>query len=97
MTQAVYAEFTATDAAASDRIAVILKTLTDSVRVESGNLVFDAYRREGRPLEFFVYEVYVDEAAFQAHIMQDHGRSFNAELKGLIQGEGSTLTFLTTL
>lgn len=53
MTHAVYAEFTATDAAASDRIAVILKTPTDSMRVESGNLVFDAYRREGKPLEFF--------------------------------------------
>jgi quinol monooxygenase YgiN len=97
VTHAVYAKLTATDAAASDRIAVILKTPTDSMRVESGNLVFDAYRREGKPLEFFVYEVCAHEVAPVAHIRQDHGRFFNAELEGLIEGEGSTLTFLTTI
>jgi hypothetical protein len=41
--------------------------------------------------------VCVDEVAFQAHIQQDQGRFFNAELSGLIEGEGSTLTFLTTI
>lgn len=97
MTRALYAEFTAADTATADRIAVLLATLSQAVRSEPGNLVFDGYRRDGTPLEFFVYEVYMDEAAFRTHIAQDHCRVFNTELSSLIEGDGSTLTFLEPL
>jgi quinol monooxygenase YgiN len=97
MTRALYAEFTAVDAAAADRTQEILLLLADAVRREPGNLAFDAYRKTDDVLTFFVYEIYADEEAFRAHMGQEHGRLFNAELTDLVVGGGSTLTWLTPL
>jgi len=65
--------------------------------VEGRNLVFDPHRLTESPAEFFVYEVYRDPAAFEAHITAEHGAVFNAALGELIVGDGSRLTWLTPL
>jgi len=41
-----------------------------------------------------VFEVYEDDAAFQQHISADYGARFNSELAGLIEEDGSVLTWL---
>lgn len=93
----LYAEFVAIDDSAASRIEVLLGVLTAAVRAEAGNIAFDAYRKSKDPREFFVYEVYVDEAAFRSHLGQEHGRVFNAQLVNLVSGGASELTWLTPL
>ncbi|HEX4442771.1 MAG TPA: putative quinol monooxygenase [Galbitalea sp.] len=92
----LYAEFTAL-AGSVDHVAELLRWLTVEVRKEPGNLVFAASQKSTNPAEFFVYEEYVDEAAFAAHIGADYGARFNRSLTELIVGDGSDLTFLMPL
>jgi len=93
---ALYAEFTALPGREDD-VAALLAGLTQDVRREPGNVVFDPYRRASNAREFFVYEVYRDADAFEAHITAPYGAVFNAALGDLIEGVGSVLTWLTPL
>ncbi|HWH26315.1 MAG TPA: putative quinol monooxygenase [Pseudolysinimonas sp.] len=94
MTRVLYAEFTAVPGAES-RVADLVGELADRVRAEPGNLAFEPHTFESEPRHWFVYEVYRDEAAFQAHIDADYGAVFNSELTELIEERGSQLTWLT--
>lgn len=89
----LYAEFTAL-AGHADAVAALLAQLVDAVRAEPGNIVFDAYRTTENPDVFFVYEVYADAAAFDAHLAAEHSVEFNSKLGPLVEGGGSTLTWL---
>ncbi|OUM43996.1 putative quinol monooxygenase [Arthrobacter sedimenti] len=93
---ALYAEFTAKEGKA-DEVEALLLDLTTKVRAEPGNIVFDPHRRQEAPDDFFVYEIYRDDQAFQAHITADYGRVFNEALTDLIIGDGSQLTWLSPL
>jgi quinol monooxygenase YgiN len=94
MVTALYAEFTARDGA-EDALGEKVTELTAAVRAEAGNLAFDPYTLETDPRHWFVYEVYADDDAFQAHIGAPHSVAFNAVLPDLIEGAGSVLTWLT--
>jgi quinol monooxygenase YgiN len=96
MLRALYAEFTVIPGA-EDRVAELMRELTARVSREPGNLAFVPYTLAADPRHYFVYEVYTDEAAFQAHITADYGVRFNAELAALVEGGGSELTWLTPL
>jgi quinol monooxygenase YgiN len=96
MTKSLYAEFTAI-AGCEERITELLAELTDLVRAEPGNIAFVPFTLETAPRRFFVFEVYADNAAFQAHITAGYGVTFNAALAPLIEGSGSQLTWLTPL
>jgi quinol monooxygenase YgiN len=67
------------------------------VRQEPGTVTFAPYTEEANPRRHFVFEVYADDAAFQAHISADYGARFNAELGTLIEGDASELTWLRPL
>ena len=54
------------------------------------------YTLEANPRRWFVYEVYRDAAAFEAHISADYGATFNAALNPLIEEDGSQLTWLVS-
>ncbi|MEJ1090380.1 putative quinol monooxygenase [Microbacterium istanbulense] len=77
-----------------DRVAALLAEFAEGVRAEPGNVVFDATRLVDDPDRFFVYEVYRDEEAFQAHLAAPAGVPFNAALQELIVEPHSQLTFL---
>lgn len=77
-----------------DRVAELLRGFADAVRAEPGCVVFDATRLADDDHRFFVYEEYVDEAAFQAHLANPAGGPFNAALQQLIVEPNSVLTFL---
>ncbi len=65
------------------------------VRREEGNRVFTCHQVEGRPEKFVVYEIYADQAAFEAHLAAPENALLNGKLKQLVEGSGSVLTFLT--
>ena len=93
MTKTLYAEFTVKPGN-EDRVAEMMRQLTEEVRREPGNQLFLPYTRETNPREYFVFEVYADDAAFQEHISADYGARFNGELGDLIEEDGSVLTWL---
>lgn len=77
-----------------ERVERLLQDFAEEVRAEPGNVFFDVTRLIADPDRFFVYEEYVDEAAFQAHIAAPAGVPFNAALRSLIVEPASQLTFL---
>ncbi|GGM61030.1 putative quinol monooxygenase [Microbacterium saperdae] len=80
-----------------DRVAALLRDFAEGVRAEDGNVVFDATRLVDDSDRFFVYEVYRDDEAFQAHLASPAGVPFNAALQELIVEPSSQLTFLRRL
>ena len=93
MTKTLYAEFTVKPGSEA-RVAEMMQELTGHVRREPGNRLFLPYTRETNPREYFVFEVYDDDAAFEEHISADYGARFNGELADHIEQDGSVLTWL---
>ena len=94
MTVALYAEFTARPGT-EHVVSELVRDLTRRVRDEPGNLAFEPFTLQAQPRRWFVYEVYRDEAAFQAHISAEYGARFNSALGPLIEEDGSQLTWLS--
>jgi len=55
-----------------------------SLRDEAGCHQFDVCTDPARPDEVFLYEVYTDAAAFDAHLATAHFRSFDAAVRDMI-------------
>jgi quinol monooxygenase YgiN len=69
--------FTCKDEASAERFDRLVAELIERIEVEEpGTLVYAAHRVEGRPLQRIFYELYRDEAAFDAHEEQEHTRRF---------------------
>ena len=64
-----------------DEIAAVLKTAVRNSRAEPGCVLFMANRSVDNPRKFVLYEQFVDEAAFQAHLATD---SFKENVLGRI-------------
>ena len=62
----------------SDFKSAILENAATSVRDEAGCRQFDVAPDASKPEQFFIYEIYDDEAAFKAHIATAHFKSFDA-------------------
>jgi quinol monooxygenase YgiN len=62
------------------RLAELIGELTGAARAEPGCLQFQAHRSIEDPLLFWLYEQYVDEAAYEAHMASEH-------FKRLVEGE----------
>ena len=54
-------------------------------RQEPGNAEFTVYRERDNSRKFFVFEEYLDEASFDAHIHAEYGVIFNQQLSSLIE------------
>jgi quinol monooxygenase YgiN len=57
-----------------DRVLAVLEELTAASRAEPGCLGYTPHRSTEDPLDFLIYEVYADEAAFEAHSDSEHFR-----------------------
>ncbi|MGI9425563.1 MAG: putative quinol monooxygenase [Hyphomicrobiaceae bacterium] len=58
--------------------AAITVNANASVNNEPGCRQFDVAQDPKEPASFFLYEIYDDEAAFQAHVQTDHFKHFDA-------------------
>ena len=56
----------------SEAVAELLRTLMPLSRAEPGCLQYDAHRDPDDPNAFFLFERYVDQAAFDAHAASAH-------------------------
>jgi quinol monooxygenase YgiN len=55
-----------------DAVASLLEQLVEPSRAEEGVLVYIPNRDPENPARFFIYEHYVDEAAYTAHTYTEH-------------------------
>lgn len=76
------------------RVHELVSALIVAVRAEPGCLRFEAFTRADSPVSWVVFEHYVDEAAFRAHLASSHTVAFNAELAAHVAGGASSLTWL---
>jgi quinol monooxygenase YgiN len=53
-------------------VEAALRRLIAATRTEPGNLVYQCHRDPSDPRVFLLYEMYEDEAAFQAHASSPH-------------------------
>ena len=54
------------------RIEKIIETMTPPSRAEEGCLFYQAHRSPDDPRTFFLYEQYVDESGYEAHMNSPH-------------------------
>jgi quinol monooxygenase YgiN len=94
MLMILYAEFTAKPGSEAE-VEKLISGLAEQVRREPGNTEFTVYRERDNPRKFFVFEQYLDEASFDAHIGAEYGLVFNQQLSSLIEEGESQLTWLT--
>jgi quinol monooxygenase YgiN len=71
MAYVVSAKWRAKDGKA-DRLREICAEMTEPSRAEEGNLFYQAQVAVDDPQLFYLYEQYVDEAAYQAHMDSPH-------------------------
>ncbi len=55
-----------------ERIARICAEMTEPSRAEPGNLFYQAHRSPENPRLFYLYEQYVDEGGYEAHMASEH-------------------------
>jgi len=53
-------------------VRAALEELVAASRTEPGNLAYHVYGSAGEPRVFRIFELYTDEAAFQAHVGSEH-------------------------
>jgi (4S)-4-hydroxy-5-phosphonooxypentane-2,3-dione isomerase len=71
-----------------DRVDDFLKLATFNAshsRQEPGNVRFDLVRSNTTPTRFALYEVYLDDAAVQAHMATAHFARWRAEIEQLLE------------
>ena len=55
-----------------DRVLEIIRELTPLSRAEPGNVAYQAHRSSEETRLFYLYEQYVDEAGYEAHMDSEH-------------------------
>ena len=54
------------------RLAELCEEMTGPSRAEPGNVFYQAHRSPQDPQLFYLYEQYVDEAGYEAHMDSEH-------------------------
>lgn len=76
-----------------DRIVELVR----DVRREPGCATFTAYEARDTPGRFYLYEVYTDAAAFDAHLKTDHVHAFISAIPTLSTGGPGSLVQLNEI
>jgi quinol monooxygenase YgiN len=71
--------------------------LVRQVRREPGCLIFTAYEARDTPGRFYLYEIYTDAAAFDAHLKTDHVHAFISAIPALSTGGPGSLVQLNEI
>ncbi|HWL27474.1 MAG TPA: putative quinol monooxygenase [Burkholderiaceae bacterium] len=77
MLQALIVEFQIKTPFVDDFAAAIKTNADASLAEEPGCLLFDVCRDPADPTAFFLYELYEDESAIEAHLGSRHFRAFD--------------------
>ena len=86
----VAVEFTIDRAQWADFLPLMLENARRSREGEPGCRQFDVCADEARPGIVFLYELYDDRAAFDAHLASPHFKAFAAATQAMITGRRVT-------
>ena len=76
------------EAEEADRfLPLMLENAATSLSVEEGCHQFDVATDQSRPGEVFLYEVYSNAEAFEAHLATDHFEAFSAATASMIRNK----------
>ena len=89
----LYAEFRALPAQA-EHVHALIHSLAEDVRSEPGNIEFSVFVEMDDPRSYFVFEIYRDQGAFDAHLASPWTAAFNDRIAGLIEQPETQLTML---
>ncbi|QEY61989.1 antibiotic biosynthesis monooxygenase [Metapseudomonas lalkuanensis] len=59
-----------------DAVEQALREMVERSRAEPGNLRYDLFVGEGETLAFHLFELYIDEAAVEAHRQSEHYQAY---------------------
>lgn len=83
------------DETVDDAIELLSELQLSTIEHEDGCMIFDVLLGEDDPTDVFVYESYVNEAAYDKHLKSKHHTDiFNKKLKPLIKELKTTKVFL---
>ncbi|MHA7773810.1 putative quinol monooxygenase [Roseibium sp. M-1] len=77
-------------------LPLMIENAKASLKHEPGCRQFDVCSDPAHPLEIFLYEIYDDAAAFQAHLATPHFKSFDARVSEMIE-EKTIRTYATVV
>jgi quinol monooxygenase YgiN len=66
-------------------ISAVKEEMDESLRVESGVLALYAVAEKDSPSHLRFFEVYADEAAYEAHLQSPHFRKYRATTEQMIR------------
>ncbi len=76
----LFVRFTCKDEASAEAYDHLVAETIEGIKArEPGTLVYASHKVEGQPLQRIFYELYRDEAAFDAHGAAPHTRRYLAE------------------
>ncbi|MCG6903750.1 MAG: antibiotic biosynthesis monooxygenase [Rhodobacter sp.] len=90
----VTVKFTTSRADHAAFLALITRNAAQSLADEPGCARFDVATSPDRPGDFFLYELYTDAAAFEAHKSTPHFRAFDTASAPLVTGKSVALYHL---
>jgi len=68
-------------------LPLILANAKASLQIEAGCHQFDVCQHPDNPTEIYLYELYTDASAFDAHCASDHFRAFVSATDGMVAGK----------
>lgn len=72
----------------AEHLAAFMPLMLENARIsreaESGCRRFDVCRDPARPERIFLYELYEDRAAFDAHLATAHFRAFDGAIRAMV-------------
>ena len=80
----VYAEFEVVPSKLENFIGAMRKNAAQSFADEAGCQQFDICQDPQNPNTMYLYEIYDDEAAFEAHKSEPHYHDFNHAVDGMV-------------
>ena len=73
----LFVRFTCRDQASAEAYDRLVAETVEAIKAnEPGTLVYASHLVEGQPLQRIFYELYRDEAAFEAHEVSSHARRY---------------------
>jgi quinol monooxygenase YgiN len=68
----------------AETLQAALLTVVAATHREPGNVRYDLHQVRGEPGLFWLYEIFADEAALEAHFQADHSRKLAARFGELL-------------
>lgn len=81
---AVTVQFTIKDGKMEAFLPLMRENALTSLKEEPGCHQFDVCTDPTTPQEVFLYEIYDDDAAFEAHLASSHFQAFDAGVAGMV-------------